>query len=89
MELYLNQITAVRHTGSGACYEQYVITDQPCRKDQPDPSPQARRHDHSFTLDGDEYIWTRRPNFSESDRPRFGVRCFLPQLQQPDGGVHN
>ena len=26
-----------------------------------------------FTLDGDEYIWTRRPNFSECNRPRFGI----------------
>ena len=42
-----------------------------------------------FTLDGDEYIWTRRPNFSECNRPRFGVPVLFPSCGNPDGGVHN
>ena len=41
-----------------------------------------------FTLDGDEYIWTRRPNFSECNRPRFGVPVLFPSCGNPDGGVH-
>ena len=41
-----------------------------------------------FTLDGEEYIWTRRPNFSECNRPRFGVPVLFPSCGNPDNGVH-
>ena len=42
-----------------------------------------------FTLDGEEYIWTRRPNFSECNRPRFGVPVLFPSCGNPDDGVHH
>ena len=35
------------------------------------------------------YIWTRHPNFSECNRPRFGVPVLFPSCGNPDGGVHN
>ena len=41
-----------------------------------------------FALDGDEYIWVRRPNFSECNRPRFAVPILFPSCSNPDGGVH-
>ena len=42
-----------------------------------------------FTLDGDEYIWTRRPPTSASATvPRFGVPVLFPSCGNPDGGVH-
>ena len=35
-----------------------------------------------------EYIWTRRPNFSECNRPRFGIPVLFPNCGKPDNGVH-
>ena len=42
----------------------------------------------SFTMDGEEFVWTRRPNFSECNRPRFGVPVLFPSCGNPDNGVH-
>ena len=36
-----------------------------------------------FTLDGDEYIWTRRPNFLRVHAAPLGVPVLLPQLREP------
>mgnify|MGYP000600501597 CR=1 FL=1 len=41
-----------------------------------------------FSLNGEEYIWTRHPNFSECNRPRFGVPVLFPNCGLPDNGVH-
>ena len=78
----MNQITTQYVTEGGACYEQYVITD-PAAKTALTITPERGGMITGFTLDGDEYIWTRRPNFSECNRPP--VRCAgaLPQLRQP------
>ena len=77
----MNQITTQYVTENGACYEQYVITD-PDAKTSLTITPERGGMITGFTLDGDEYIWTRRPNFSECSRP---LRCAgaLPQLRQP------
>ena len=40
-----------------------------------------------FTLDGEEYIWTRRPNFSECNRPHFR-RAGAVHCGRPRRGVH-
>ena len=66
----MNQITTQYVTEGGACYEQYVITD-PAAKTALTITPERGGMITGFTLDGDEYIWTRRPNFSECNRPRF------------------
>ena len=73
----MNQITTQYVTENGACYEQYVITD-PAAKTSLTITPERGGMITGFTLDGDEYIWTCRPNFSP-------VRCAgaLPQLRQP------
>ena len=68
----MNQITTQYVTENGACYEQYVITD-PAAKTALTITPERGGMITGFTLDGEEYIWTRRPNFSECNRPRFGV----------------
>ena len=60
----MNQITTQYVTENGACYEQYVITD-PAAKTSLTITPERGGMITGFTLDGDEYIWTRRPNFSE------------------------
>ena len=65
----MNQITTQYITENGACYEQYVITD-PAAKTSLTITPERGGMITGFTLDGDEYIWTRRPNFSECNRPR-------------------
>ena len=41
-----------------------------------------------FSLNGEEDIWTRHPNFSECNRPRFGVPVLFPSCGNPDNGVH-
>ena len=84
----MNQITTQYITENGACYEQYVITD-PAAKTSLTITPERGGMITGFTLDGDEYIWTRRPNFSECNRPRFGVPVLFPSCGNPDGGVHN
>ena len=83
----MNQITTQYVTEGGACYEQYVITD-PAAKTALTITPERGGMITGFTLDGDEYIWTRRPNFSECNRPRFGVPVLFPSCGNPDGGVH-
>ena len=83
----MNQITTQYVAEGGACYEQYVITD-PAAKTALTITPERGGMITGFTLDGDEYIWTRRPNFSECNRPRFGVPVLFPSCGNPDGGVH-
>ena len=83
----MNQITTQYVTEGGTCYEQYVITD-PAAKTALTITPERGGMITGFTLDGDEYIWTRRPNFSECNRPRFGVPVLFPSCGNPDGGVH-
>ena len=83
----MNQITTQYVNENGACYEQYVITD-PAAKTALTITPERGGMITGFTLDGDEYIWTRRPNFSECNRPRFGVPVLFPNCGGPDGGVH-
>ena len=80
----MNQITTRYITENGACYEQYVITD-PEEKTALTITPERGGMITGFTLDGDEYIWTRRPNFSECSRPRFGVPVLFPNCGGPDG----
>ena len=78
----MNQITTRYVTENGACYEQYVITDAEAKTELV-ITPERGGMITGFTLDGDEYIWTRRPNFSESSRPRFQFSVFpvyLPQI---------
>ena len=60
----MNQITTRYITENGACYEQYVITD-PEAKTALTITPERGGMITSFTLDGEEFVWTRRPNFSE------------------------
>ena len=83
----MNQITTRYITEGDACYEQYVISD-PAAKTELVITPERGGMITGFTLDGDEYIWTRRPNFSECSRPRFGVPVLFPNCGGPDGGVH-
>ena len=78
----MNQITTQYITENGACYEQYVITD-PAAKTSLTITPERGGMITGFTLDGDEYIWTRRPNFSECNRPRFGVPVLFPARPTP------
>ena len=83
----MNQITTRYITENGACYEQYVITD-PEAKTALTITPERGGMITSFTLDGEEFVWTRRPNFSECNRPRFGVPVLFPSCGNPDNGVH-
>lgn len=78
----MNQITTQYVTEGGACYEQYVITD-PAAKTALTITPERGGMITGFTLDGDEYIWTRRPQLQRVQPPP--VRCAgaLPQLRQP------
>ena len=75
----MNQITTRYITENGACYEQYVITD-PEAKTALTITPERGGMITSFTLDGEEFVWTRRPNFSECNRPRFGVPVLFPSF---------
>lgn len=84
----MNKITNQYITEGGACYEQYVISD-PEAKTALTITPERGGMITGFTLGGDEYIWVRRPNFSECNRPRLGVPVLFPNCGMPDGGVHN
>ena len=83
----MNQITTRYVTENGACYEQYVITDAEAKTELV-ITPERGGMITGFTLDGEEYIWTRHPNFSECNRPRFGVPVLFPNCGLPDNGVH-
>ena len=83
----MNKITTQYITENGACYEQYVITD-PETGAALTITPERGGMITSFTLNGDEYIWTRRPNFSECARPRSCVPVLFPCCSMPDNGVH-
>lgn len=83
----MNKITTQYITENGACFEQYVITD-PAAKTELTITPERGGMITGFTLDGDEYIWRRYPNFGECNRPRFGVPVLFPSCGKPDNGVH-
>ena len=83
----MNQISTRYVTEGEACYEQYVLSD-PAAKTELVITPERGGMITGFTLDGDEYIWVRRPNFSECNRPRFAVPILFPSCSNPDGGVH-
>ena len=77
----MNQITTQYITENGACYEQYVITDLP-QSTTPDHHPERGGMITGFTLDGDEYIWTRRPQLLRVQPPPLRCAGALPQLRQ-------
>ena len=54
----MNQITTQYVTEGGACYEQYVITD-PAAKTALTITPERGGMITGFSLNGEEYIWTR------------------------------
>ena len=83
----MNQISTRYVTEGEACYEQYVLSD-PAAKTELVITPERGGMITGFTLDEDEYIWVRRPNFSECNRPRFAVPILFPSCSNPDGGVH-
>ena len=83
----MNQITTRYVTENGACYEQYVITDAEAKTELV-ITPERGGMITGFSLNGEEYIWTRHPNFSECNRPRFGVPVLFPNCGLPDNGVH-
>ena len=73
----MNQISTRYVTEGEACYEQYVLSD-PAAKTELVITPERGGMITGFTLDEDEYIWVRRPNFSECNRPRFAVPFCSP-----------
>lgn len=83
----MNTISTQYITMDGACLEQYVISD-PVAKTALTITPERGGMITGFTLDGDEYIWTRHPNFGECNRPRFAVPILFPNCGKPDNGVH-
>lgn len=83
----MNKITTQLVTEDGACFEQYVISD-PAAKTELTITPERGGMITGFTLDGDEYIWRRYPNFGQCNRPRFAVPVLFPNCGKPDGGVH-
>ena len=81
----MNQITTRYVTEGDACYEQYVITD-PAAGTELVITPERGGMITGFTLNGEEYIWVRRPNFSECNRPPLWCAHPVPQLLQPRRG---
>ncbi|MDD4849093.1 MAG: aldose epimerase [Gemmiger sp.] len=83
----MNKIATQLITEGPVCYEQYTITD-PEAGTQLTITPERGGMITGFTLNGEEFIWRRYPNFSDSNRPRFGVPVLFPNCGMPDGGVH-
>ena len=73
----MNQITTRYITEGDACYEQYVISD-PAAKTELVITPERGGMITGFTLDGDEYIWTRRPTSPNAAAPASACRCCSP-----------
>ena len=77
----MNQITTRYITENGACYEQYVITD-PEAKTALTITPERGGMITSFTLDGEEFVWTAAPISRSATVPALACRC-CSQLRQP------
>ena len=83
----MNKITTQYVTEDGACFEQYVISD-PVAKTSLTITPERGGMLTGFTLNDEEFLWLRHPNFGEVNRPRFGVPVLFPSVGKPAGGVH-
>lgn len=83
----MNKITTQYVTECGACFEQYVISD-PVAKTELTITPERGGMITGFTLDGEDYVWRRYPNFGQCNRPRFGIPVLFPSCGKPDNGVH-
>lgn len=83
----MNKITTQYVTIDGSCFEQYVITDTQANTELT-ITPERGGMITGFTLNGEEFLWTRHPNFGQVNRPRFGVPVLFPSCGAPDGGVH-
>ncbi len=84
----MNKITTQYVTECGACFEQYVISD-PVAKTELTITPERGGMITGFTLDGEDFVWRRYPNFGQCNRPRFGIPVLFPSCGNPDNGVHN
>ena len=73
----MNQITTRYVTENGACYEQYVITDAEAKTELV-ITPERGGMITGFSLNGEEYIWTRHPNFPSAIAPASACRCCSP-----------
>ena len=78
----MNQITTRYITENGACYEQYVITD-PEAKTALTITPERGGMITSFTMDGEEFVWTPPPQFLGVQPSRFGVPVLFPSCGNP------
>ena len=78
----MNQITTRYITEGDACYEQFVISD-PAAKTELVITPERGGMITGFTLDGDEYIWTRRPQLLRVQPPPLRRAGAVPQLRRP------
>ena len=74
----MNQITTRYVTENGACYEQYVITDAEAKTELV-ITPERGGMITGFSLNGEEYIWTRHPKFFRVQPPQLRRAGAVPQ----------
>ncbi len=76
----MNQITTRYVTENGACYEQYVITDAEAKTELV-ITPERGGMITGFSLNGEEYIWTRHPQFFRVQPSPLRRAGAVPQLR--------
>ena len=84
----MSTITTQFVNEDGACFTQWVISD-PEAATALTITPERGGMITGFTLDGEDFIWRRHPNFGRCERPRFGVPVLFPSCGKPEGGVHH
>ncbi len=82
----MNKITTQMVTIGDSCFEQYVITDT-AAKTEITITPERGGMMTGFTLNGEEFLWCRYPNFGEVNRPRFAIPILFPTCQKCENGV--
>lgn len=71
-------VTKTQYREHGVCYDQYVLADTDAGTTVT-LTPCKGGAISGMTLNGEEYIWLRYPNFYNTDRPRYGVPVLFPQ----------
>lgn len=80
-------ITPAQYRDHDVCYDQYVLADTEAGTTLT-LTPCKGGSITGMTLNGEEFIWLRYPNFYTTERPRFGVPVLFPQCGLTDSGTN-
>ena len=81
-------ITKTQYAEHDVCYDQYVLADTDAGTTLT-LTPCKGGSISGMTLNGEEFIWLRYPNFYNTDRPRYGVPVVFPQCGMAPEGMND